>query len=82
MEIAKFLSEFAAQFPESLPPSLQILRKAFEQQLERGLAEAIKKLDLVSRKEFDIQTNVLALMRERLTQLERRVLQLEETRLP
>ncbi len=49
-----------------------------EQNLKAGLAAALGKLDLVTREEFDVQTEVLARTREKLAALEARVTALEK----
>lgn len=71
MKSAKFLQDFAKQFSETLPPPLNSLRQEFEKQFYHGLAQAFEKMNLVSREEFDIQTEVLARTREKVEQLER-----------
>lgn len=77
MEAAKFFNEFAKQFSDSLPPPLKELRSEFEKQLHEGLKLAFSKLSLVTREEFDIQTEVLARTRDKLLLLERRLSQME-----
>ncbi len=48
-----------------------------EQNIKAGLTGWLSKLDLVTREEFDVQTQVLARTREKLTQLEARLKELE-----
>lgn len=48
-----------------------------EHNLRAGLAGVLGKLDLVTREEFDVQAEVLVRTREKLTQLEARLVQLE-----
>ena len=48
-----------------------------EQNLKAGLTGWLSKLDLVTREEFDVQTQVLARTREKLTQLEARLTEME-----
>ncbi|NWG39536.1 MAG: accessory factor UbiK family protein [Hydrogenophilaceae bacterium] len=48
-----------------------------EKNLKAGLAGWLAKLDLVTREEFDVQAQVLARTREKLTQLEARLKELE-----
>ncbi len=52
--------------------------KDFEKNARALLAQGFSKLDLVTREEFDIQTQVLARAREQLTELEKRVAELEQ----
>ena len=51
-----------------------------EKNMRALLAQGFTKLDLVTREEFDIQTQVLARTRERLAALEARVSELEKLR--
>lgn len=51
--------------------------KDIEKNVRALLAQGFSKLDLVTREEFDIQTQVLARAREQLTALETRVAELE-----
>jgi ubiquinone biosynthesis accessory factor UbiK len=48
-----------------------------EQNIKAGLTSWLSKLDLVTREEFDVQTEVLARTREKLVQLEARLKELE-----
>lgn len=48
-----------------------------EQNIKAGLTGWLSKLDMVTREEFDVQTQVLARTREKLTQLEARLKELE-----
>ena len=50
-----------------------------EKNFRAVLQSVFAKLDLVSREEFDVQTEVLARTREKLAQLEARLLQLEQS---
>lgn len=65
------------RFTEDLPASLQAFRSDVEAHAGRVLRDATKKLDLVSREEFDAQTRVLARSRELIGQLEARIAALE-----
>ena len=48
-----------------------------QKNLKAALTQAFTRIDLVTREEFDIQSQVLARTREKLTQLEARVAELE-----
>ena len=78
MESAKFISDFAKQFSDALPPPLKELRSEFEKQFLEGLQLAFTKMSLVTRQEFDIQTAVLARTREKVQEFERRLKLLEK----
>ena len=51
--------------------------KDFEKNARALLSSAFSRLDLVSREEYDVQTQVLARAREKLSVLEARVAELE-----
>jgi len=52
--------------------------KDIEQNLKAGVTSMLGKLDMVSREEFDVQTEVLTRTREKLAQLEARLAELEK----
>lgn len=52
--------------------------KDIEQNLKAGVTSMLGKLDMVTREEFDVQTEVLARTREKLAQLETRLTELEK----
>ena len=56
--------------------------KDVEKNMRALLAQGFAKLDLVTREEFDVQTQVLARTREKLAALEARVAELEAQRNP
>jgi BMFP domain-containing protein YqiC len=62
---------------EDLPASLKSLNSDVEAHAGRVLRDTTKRLDLVSREEFDAQSRVLARSRELIVQLEARVATLE-----
>lgn len=51
-----------------------------EQNLRAGLTAMLGRLDLVTREEFDVQTDVLARTQEKLAALEARLAELEASR--
>ncbi|MEW6133787.1 MAG: accessory factor UbiK family protein [Pseudomonadota bacterium] len=53
-----------------------------EQNLKAGLSGWLSRLDLVTREEFDVQSEVLARTREKLVQLEARLNELEARNRP
>lgn len=54
--------------------------KDIEKNMRALLSQGLAKLDLVTREEFDVQSQVLARAREQLTALEARVAELESQR--
>ncbi len=72
-----FLNDLAHKLGEVLKQSPA---KDVEHNLKAGLTSALTKLDMVSREEFDVQTEVLARTRTKLEQLEARLAELEKQR--
>ncbi|MDO9635358.1 MAG: accessory factor UbiK family protein [Thiobacillus sp.] len=70
-----FIKDLAAKLGEVLKQSPA---KDIEQNLKAGVTSMLGKLDMVSREEFDVQTEVLARTREKLAQLEARLDELEK----
>jgi len=70
-----FINEIAAKLGEVLKqsPAADI-----EKNLKAGVTSMLGKLDMVTREEFDVQTEVLARTREKLAQLEARLAELEK----
>ena len=52
--------------------------KDIENNIKAGVTSMLTKLDMVSREEFDVQSDVLARTREKLTLLEARLAELEK----
>jgi BMFP domain-containing protein YqiC len=74
-----FINDVAGKLGEMLKHSPA---KDLEQNLKAGVTSMLGKLDMVSREEFDVQTEVLARTRARLEQLEARLAELEKQRTP
>jgi len=63
---------------EGMPASLQAMRSDLEAHFSRVLQSGARRLDLVSREEFDAQAKVLERSRALIIELEARVKALEE----
>jgi BMFP domain-containing protein YqiC len=63
---------------EGMPASLQAMRSDLEAHFQRVLQSGARRLDLVSREEFDAQAKVLERSRALIGELEARVNALEE----
>ncbi|ELX8377642.1 accessory factor UbiK family protein [Providencia vermicola] len=74
----KKIEQVARQIQGALPKGVRDLGEDFDKKLRSLLQSQLGKLDLVSREEFDIQTQVLLRTREKLAQMEQRVKALEE----
>jgi len=70
MDTNNHLEGLAKRLSALLPPSANNLREDMEQNLRSGLESGLRKMNLVSREEFDIQTAVLLRTREKLEKLE------------
>ena len=71
----KLLDELGAKIREVMADSPA---RDIEKNLRAILTAAFARLDLVTREEFDIQSEVLARAREKLAQLEARLAELEQ----
>ncbi|MFT4465149.1 MAG: ubiquinone biosynthesis accessory factor UbiK [Sodalis sp. (in: enterobacteria)] len=71
------LEQLARQVQESLPKGIRDLGDDVEKKIRQVLQNQFSRMDLVSREEFDVQTQVLLRTREKLSQLELRLNALE-----
>ena len=70
-----FIDRVVAELRQRLPEDLGA---EFERNMRAVLGEAISRLDLISREEFDVQQQVLQRTRLRLEALEKEVARLEQ----
>ena len=70
---AQKLEEIAQQVSNSLPPGLKNVAEEVENKTKQILQGQLNKLDVVTREEFDVQTQVLLKTREKLVTLEKQV---------
>ena len=73
----KFFDEISAKLSEAMTNSPA---KDFEKNTRALLAQGFAKLDLVTREEFDVQSQLLSRTQEKLAALEARVTALEAQR--
>lgn len=73
----KKLNKSPARAHESMPKGLRDLGEDVEKKIRQVLQSQLTRLDLVSREEFDVQTQVLLRTREKLALLEQRISDLE-----
>jgi len=78
---AKKIEQVVRQIKDTLLQGIRDLGEDFDKKLRAILQSQLGKLDLVSREEFDIQTQVLLRTREKMAQMEKRIEQLEKKRL-
>jgi BMFP domain-containing protein YqiC len=72
------VTELARKLSASLPEGVVALKRDVEQNFKAVLQSALTRMDLVSRREFDVQAGVLQRTREKLDALEQRLAQLEQ----
>lgn len=74
---AKKIEEIAKQVTDVIPPGLKNLANDFEDKTKTVLQRKLSQLDVVTREEFDIQTQVLIKTRTKLAEFEARLTELE-----
>lgn len=72
------LDDLAERLGRLLPDGAQEMRADFERNARATLQGALARMDLVTREEFDVQSDVLARSREQIEALEARVAALEQ----
>jgi ubiquinone biosynthesis accessory factor UbiK len=77
-----FINDLASCLNDMLPPGVREVQKDMEKNIRTGVQATFAKLDLVTREEFDAQSNVLAKTRHKLEVLEKHVAELEKKRHP
>lgn len=75
---AKKIEEIAKQVSESIPPGVKNMATDLEDKTKVILQRKLAQLDVVTREEFDVQTQVLIKTREKAVALESKVAELEE----
>ena len=74
----KFIDDLARQISGSISAGVKGMQEDVQKNIHTLLQGALAKLDLVTREEFDAQSQVLARTREKLEQLEQLVSEMEE----
>ncbi|AUI66341.1 MULTISPECIES: accessory factor UbiK family protein [Glaesserella] len=69
----KNLESIAQQLHNALPQSLKNVGNDLEEKFKQILQAQLAKLDIVTREEFDVQSQVLLRTREKLNELEKRL---------
>lgn len=73
----KFLDDLATRLANAIPGPLRDLQADVEKNTRAVLQSAFSRMNLVTREEFDVQTEVLARTRAHITELEQTVARLE-----
>ena len=71
------IDDLARRLSNLVPPGMNQARADLEQNIKTTLQMSLRKLELVTREEFDVQRAVLLRTREKMDALERTVEQLE-----
>ena len=74
---ANKIEEIAKQVTDAIPPGLKTIANEFEDKTKAVLQSKLSQLDVVTREEFDVQTQVLIKTRAKLAELEERLTALE-----
>lgn len=74
----KKFDEIADTITRALPPGLLQMRDDAEKNIRAAMTSTFNKLDLVTREEFEVQSQVLLRTREKLEALEKHVEELEQ----
>ncbi len=74
---AKKIEEIAQQVTDAIPPSLKNVATDIEEKTKVVLQRKLSQLDVVTREEFDVQTQVLIKTRAKLTELEAKFAEIE-----
>lgn len=75
---AKKIEQIAKQIHESMPQPVKDLGSDVDQKVRQVIQGQLNKLDVVSREEFDVQTQVLLRTRQKLNELETKLADLEK----
>jgi BMFP domain-containing protein YqiC len=74
---AKKIEDIAKQVSDAIPPKFKDIANDIEEKTKVVLQRKLSQLDVVSREEFDVQTQVLLKTREKLADLEHKLAEIE-----
>ena len=74
----KKLEEIAKQVGDVIPKGVKNIGEEVERKVKQILQAQLSKLNMVSREEFDVQTNVLLRTHEKITTLQIQVSEIEQ----
>lgn len=78
MALEQIVNRVSEQLSQVLPPGVRQLRGDLEENIKAVLREALARMELVTREEFDIQSTLLSRARSRLEALEAELRALEQ----
>jgi BMFP domain-containing protein YqiC len=79
MDKVNQLDDLAKKLSDFMPSSIKDVQSDIEKNMRSGLENGLRKMNLVTREEFDIQSAVLLRTREKLEVLEKIVSEIEAT---
>ena len=74
----KFIDDLARQISEAIPAGVKGMQEDVQKNIHTLLQGTLSRLDLVTREEFDAQSQVLARTREKLERMEKTLEELEQ----
>ncbi|MDO7083854.1 accessory factor UbiK family protein [Pseudocolwellia sp. AS88] len=74
---AKKIEEIAQQVSNAIPAGLKNVASDIEEKTKTIVQRKLAELDVVTREEFDVQTQVLIKTRAKLTELEAKLVEIE-----
>ncbi|MGQ7845408.1 accessory factor UbiK family protein [Granulosicoccus sp. 3-233] len=74
---ARVFDDISKSLGKLLPPGVSDMKEDFERNAKSAVQGALGNLDMVTREEFDVQTEVLRKTRQQLKELEARIRELE-----
>lgn len=74
----KKLEQVAKQIHDAMPQPVKDLGADMDQKVRQVIQGQLNKLDVVSREEFDVQTQVLLRTRQKLTEMEQKLAEIEQ----
>ncbi len=77
---ATTLDELSKKLSSLLPTDINILKEDLEKNIRAVLQSTFQKMNLVSREEFDVQSELLVRTRQKLEALEKQLAELEKAR--
>lgn len=78
MDPRKQLNKLADQISDLIPADIKSLKSDFDEHLKTLLQSTFSQMNLVTREEFDIQSQLLERTREKLEALEKQLNELEK----
>ena len=75
---SKQINSLVETIANAIPEQLENIPKNTQKNMRSTLSSAFEKMNLVTREEFDLQTNVLAKTRQKLESLEKKIAEFEK----